>query len=130
MALQPAPQQEPLGGGRLGAAISNAVVAIARDYLGRGPTKARTTVERDMVVVVLQDTLTKAERSLVEAGCQEAVLQSRQLLQSAMRGALVDAVEELAGRRVQAFMSANHIDPDVACEVFLLEPDSSETGAS
>ena len=54
--------------GRLGAAISNAVVRLLAEYTGRGPTKARTTIRSDMVIVLLQDTLTKGERVLVTTG--------------------------------------------------------------
>jgi uncharacterized protein YbcI len=108
--------------GELGAAISNAVVQICSEYTGRGPTKAQTTMHQDLVVVLLQDTLTKGERALVRTGRGEKVTDLRHEFQSAMGDDLVSAVERLTGRGVTAFMSANHIDPDLAAEIFVLNP--------
>jgi uncharacterized protein YbcI len=73
-------------------------------------------------MVLMADTLTKGERSLVKHGQRELVLQMRQKFQAAMREDLVAIVEGLTERKVVAFMSENHIDPDVAAEVFVLEP--------
>jgi uncharacterized protein YbcI len=120
--IPPDPAAERLTGGQLHAAISNAVVHIQREYLGRGPTKARTSVLDDMVVVMLEDTLTKVESSLVDAGDHDEVRRVRQRFQRAMRDDLVAAVEALTGRSVLAFLSDNHIEPDLGCEIFVLEP--------
>src|SRR3954465_5386006 len=109
-------------GGELGLAVSNAVVHLLADYTGRGPTKARTSIRDDLIVVVLQDTLTKGERALVRNGRSDKVIDLRGEFQSAMRSDLVSAVEDLPGRAVMAFMSANHIDPDLAVELFVLTP--------
>ncbi len=123
MAPDPAsPSDEHSGRGELNAAISNAVVKIQRDYLGRGPTKARTSIRDNAVVVLLEDTLTKAERSLVLDGKEDEVLVTRGSLQRTMRRDMEAAVEALTGRAVVAFMSTNHIDPDIACEVFVMAP--------
>ena len=103
-------------------AISNAVVRLMSEYTGRGPTKAKAVITRDLVTVVLQDTLTKAERSLAEAGKADMVLQMRQEFQRTMREDLIAAIEINIERNVFAFLSGNHIDPDVAVEVFVLEP--------
>jgi uncharacterized protein YbcI len=118
----------PADDGRLAAAISTGVVHVFSDHTGRGPTKARTTIDGGTVMVVLQDGLTKAERSLIEAGKEAEVLQLRRSFQETMRADLVGVVEGLTGCAVQAFMSANHVAPDVAAEIFLLEP-SVGTGA-
>jgi uncharacterized protein YbcI len=107
--------------GRLAAAISTAVVHVFSEHTGRGPTKARTTIDGEMVVVVLQDSLTRAERSLVEGGKDAEVLQLRRNLQETMSTDLIAAVERLTASNVQAFMSANHIAPDTAAEIFLLD---------
>lgn len=104
------------------AEISNAVVRLLSDYTGRGPTKARTYVHDELISVVLQDTLTKGERSLVRDGKTELVLATRKAYQTTMRGALIDAVEQISGRSVLAFLSDNHLDPDVAVESFVLMP--------
>jgi uncharacterized protein YbcI len=101
--------------------ISNAVVRVIADYTGRGPTRARTTMNGSLVVVLLEDTLTKGERSLVSRGRGEAVMQMRHSYQDAMHGELVAVIEQLTGRRVTAFMSANHIDPDYGLEAFVLD---------
>jgi uncharacterized protein YbcI len=117
------PSDEHSSGGELNAAISKAVVKIQRDYLGRGPTKARTSIRDNTVVVLLEDTLTKAERSLVLDGKEDEVLVTRGSLQRTMRRDMEEAVAALTGREVVAFMSTNHIDPDLACEVFVVAPD-------
>ena len=116
------PTGEPLAGGRLHSAISNAAVRIHREYLGRGPDRARTTIAENLVVILMEDTLTKAEQTLVAAGRHEEVLRVRQIFQQTIRAELVGVVEQLTGRTVAAFMSANHIDPDLACEVLVLAP--------
>ena len=102
------------------AAISNMVVHTLSEYTGRGPTKARTYIQDDLVCVVLQDTLTKGERSLVDDGLGDLVLTMRKAFQGTMRIDLVRGVEEILGRTVAAFLSDNHLDPDVAVETFLL----------
>ena len=111
--------------GPLQAAISNGVVQTISEYTGRGPTKARTTITHDWVFVTLEDTLTKGERKLAESGRPESVLKTRHDFQSAMESDLRELVEKMMGRQVLAFMSANHIDPDVAIEVFALAPTAS-----
>jgi uncharacterized protein YbcI len=110
------------GRGILTAAISNAMVSLLHRYTGRGPTRARTTIDNDVVVCVLGATLTKGEQSLVQDGKAEVVLHSRRAFQDTMQADAITAVEELSGRTVVAFMSNNHIDPDLAVEVFILEP--------
>jgi uncharacterized protein YbcI len=109
--------------GTVAAAISNACVHLMSEYTGRGPTKAKTIFNRDVITVVLQETMTKAEKRLAEAGDAKYVLEMRHRFQQAMQGELVAAVEQISERKVIAFMSANHIDPDMAAEVFVLEPE-------
>jgi uncharacterized protein YbcI len=108
--------------GQLSSVISNAVVQCTRDYTGRGPTKARTTIGNDMIVTRLEDTLTKGERSLADSGKGEMVIDIRRCFQMTMREALVAEIEKLTGRKVIAFMSDNHIEPDIGVEIFVLEP--------
>jgi uncharacterized protein YbcI len=102
------------GTGTVAAAISSAVVKLMREYTGRGPTKARTTV--------LRDTFTMGELSLLREGESELVLRTRKAYQNTMAAPLVAAVEEHSGRKVLAFLSDNHIDPDIAVESFVLVP--------
>ena len=108
-------------GGSLSAAISNAIVRIMAEYTGRGPTKARTSIRDDLVVVLMQETLTKAERSLLAAGQHDFVLETRKRHQNTMREDFVAAVQILTERKVIAFMSTNHLEPDMAAELFVLE---------
>jgi uncharacterized protein YbcI len=102
--------------------ISNAAVHLLSEYTGRGPTKARTYINDDLVTVLLQDTLTKGERSLVHEDLDDFVLTMRKAFQGTMRHDLTNGIEEILGRDVIAFMSDNHINPDVAVEVFVLAP--------
>jgi uncharacterized protein YbcI len=113
--------------GRIAAAISTAVVHVFAEHTGRGPTRARTTIDGTTVVVILQDGMTKAERSLVHAGKHAEVLQLRRSFQETMRDDLVALVEKLTASRVNAFMSANTVAPDAAAEIFLLDS-KADTG--
>jgi uncharacterized protein YbcI len=108
--------------GELAAAISNTIVGVLARTTGRGPTKAKTTLGENGVFVVLQDTLTTGERTLAEAGEGAAVLDLRRRWQRVMQDEISREIERLTGRKVIGFMSDNHIDPDLAVEVFVLEP--------
>jgi uncharacterized protein YbcI len=121
--------ESPSTGASRAALISNHVVRTFSEYTGRGPTKAWTSLDGDLVTVVLQDTLTKGERRLVADGRSEIVLDMRRAFQETMRTDLVAGVEEILDRRVDAFLSGNHIDPDVAVETFVLAPRPTGPGA-
>jgi uncharacterized protein YbcI len=107
------------------ARISAVLVHLLAKYAGRGPTVARTTIGRDHVLVVLRDTLTKAERTLKDAGNTEVVIEGRQGLQGALKNEAIEAVEAVMGREVIAFMSTNHLEPDIAAELFVLAGDGN-----
>jgi uncharacterized protein YbcI len=107
--------------GATAARISTSAVQLLSDYTGRGPTKSHTIINRDSVTIILRDALTKGERRLVEAGREDEVLQSRHAYQDVMRNDLTALVERETGRKVIAFLSDNHVDPDVGVEFFLLE---------
>lgn len=104
------------------AKISTATVQLMHTRTGRGPTKAKTTIDENIVTVLLADTLTTGERTLVENGRAERVIELRHDYQLVMHDELVGIVERELDRKVIAFMSQNHIDPDLAVEVFVLEP--------
>ena len=106
------------------ATISTSTVQLLHEYTGRGPTRARTLIHDNVVTIVLADTLTKGERTLVAGGSAHAVLAQRHIFQNLMEDDLVALVEQQLKRKVIAFMSQNHIDPDLAVEVFVLEPDA------
>ncbi len=116
------PDDTRLEHGQLASAISTALVGVVRDYTGRGPTEARTTIDENLIVCVLGDCLTKGERTLVESGETRSVLEMRRSFQSAMRDEAVSIIEDLTRRTVVAFMSENHLDPDLSVETFVLEP--------
>lgn len=120
----------PRSGAEIARDISNGAVKLIAEYTGRGPTKARTTLSGAWVFITLQDTLTKGERQLALNGQGETVLQLRKQYQTIMRADLEAVVTQHTGRKVLAFMSENHIDPDVAIEAFLLEPDGDVVAAA
>jgi uncharacterized protein YbcI len=112
---------EKLIGGELNCAIVNALVSVHRRRLGRGPTNAHAFYRDNVVVVLMRDGLTQAERSLAQVGDADAVRRVREDCRDAMRSELVEAVEGLTGRHVQAFLSDQSVTPDVSTEVFVLD---------
>jgi uncharacterized protein YbcI len=114
--------------GQLATAISNMVVQLLRQYTGRGPTRSRTYLHDELITVVLQGTLTRAERRLVADGESELVLRTRTAFREIMRADLVTGVEALTGRTVLAFLGSNSIDPDVKVKSFLLAPGGEAPG--
>ena len=120
---------EARGGDTPSARISTAIVQITRAYTGRGPTKARTQVSDGVVSVVMGDVLTKGEQKLVDAGADECVLDLRHDFQGLMRDEMIAAVEAETERHVGAFVSGNHIDPDLAVETFVLGPREGDVPA-
>lgn len=109
-------------GGQLLTELSNAMVAVHRAHFGRGPGAAKTYIVEDLVVCTLTDVYTPVEKTLIRAGNLEQVRETRVLHQLAMQDEFKRPVEELTGRKVLAFVSAVHFDPDLAVEVFLLAP--------
>jgi uncharacterized protein YbcI len=117
---------EPAERGRQTSAVSNGITRLHRDHYGRGATSVRTIMQRNYVVCFLEDIYTPVERTLIDAGREEAVLETRQIFQQAMRPNFVEIVETATGRKVRAFMSQNHFEPDMAAEIFVLEPDGKD----
>ena len=108
--------------GEQAATISREMVRLMRNVSGRGPTKARTTIGRDQVVVVFQETLTHGERVLVDNGYSDRVEALRQGYQAVLRGEAIAMIEDVLDQKVLGFMSTNHFDPDLAVEIFVLDP--------
>jgi len=108
--------------GDVTSAISDAMAGLLSRHTGRGATSSWTVFNRDLIVCVMGDALTKGEKSLVHHGRPEAVLSIRKTYQETMAQEAISVVEELSGRRVTAFMSNNNIDPDLAVEIFILQP--------
>ena len=103
-------------------AISDGLVALLKDYYGRGPEKAKTYVSEDLVVCLLRGGFTRVEQTLFEGGHGDDVIRQRMAFQNVMRDRFEQVVERATGRRVVGFMSGNHQDPDMICEVFVLAP--------
>jgi uncharacterized protein YbcI len=110
-------------GNRALAALSNAIVRIYKDTFGRGPTKVRSHFAGpDTLVCTLENTFTPAERSLQGMGEHQRLREMRMLFQYAAAGEFTEAVSRTTGRRVRSFISGIDTNNDIACEVFLLEP--------
>jgi uncharacterized protein YbcI len=120
----PSAQFDPTATGSQGQAIGNLITRLLSDYTGRGPTRARTHFNDNLITIVVQDLLTKGERSLIRDGKQELVLETRRAYQQTMGADLTAGIEEITGRQVIAFLSANHLDPDLAVETFVLAPEN------
>jgi uncharacterized protein YbcI len=110
------------GPGSIAAQITTSAVQLFSKYTGRGPTRGQTVIHGDTVTIVLRGQLTAGEQKLVAAGREHEVRVSRRAYQEVMRSELTAIVEGQLQRRVIAFLSDDHLDPDVAVEFFLLEP--------
>jgi uncharacterized protein YbcI len=107
--------------GEVLAGISSGIVGLYREHFGKGPTKAKTYVLDDLVICVLRDGLTTVERTLFAEGKADSVREMRTAFQDAVADKFKSVVEDLTGRRVIAFMSQAHVNPDLAIEVFFLD---------
>ncbi len=122
-APQEAADSEPrLTGGRLLSAISNGFVQLLRENYGRGPLKAKTYALDDIVVCVMRGSgFTPLERTMMDAGDGNRVVAMRENFQSMMAGRYKEMIEELTGRKVLAFLSQAHIEPDITIEMFFID---------
>jgi uncharacterized protein YbcI len=103
------------------AAVTNGIVKLFREYYGRGPTKAKSYVLDDRIVVcVLEETMTKVEQTLVENGHGDKVREVRLTFQSAMADEFTRTVTESMGRKVLAYHSQLTLEPDIGFEFFVL----------
>ena len=118
--------EERLSGGALNAAVANEIGKLMADFTGRGATRSRAIIQQDLVVCVLEDSATRAERNLAAAGRTELVRQGRDALQRALAPQLVAAVERLTGRRVRTFMSGTDEAGGSSVETFVLASEAAE----
>ena len=112
----------PLAHGDVLTAISDGMVALLKEFYGRGPTQAKTYYQDDLVVCLLRGGFTRVEQTLLDGGRGAAVIEQRMAFQEVMRARFVAVIEEATGRQVVGFMSGNQQDPDMICEVFVLAP--------
>jgi uncharacterized protein YbcI len=101
-------------------AISDGLVALLKEYYGRGPTQAKSYFQDDLVVCVLRGGFSRVEQTLLDGGRGDAVIQQRMEFQDVMRHRFEEVIERATGRKVVGFMSGNQQDPDLMCEVFIL----------
>ena len=106
--------------GEMRAMISKEIVSLQAEYYGKGPTKAKTYIDDDLVVVVLEESFTRAEKTLAARGEREAIQHIRRRFQQAMADNFTSVVEQATGRKVKVFLSQTDIDQDVSVETFLL----------
>jgi uncharacterized protein YbcI len=107
-------------------AISNAITKLQREHYGRGPDSVRTVVGYDHIICFLENTFMPVERTLIDAGENDAVRQTRLAFQRAMEDRFKSTIEELTGRKVRAFLSQVSLNPDISVEVFVLERSDAE----
>ena len=101
-------------------AISDGLVALLKEYYGRGPEQTKTYVHDALVVCLLRGGFTPVEQTLRQGGHGDEVIRQRMAFQEVMRSRFEQVVEDAIGRRVVGFMSGNQQDPDMICEVFVL----------
>jgi uncharacterized protein YbcI len=112
----------PLAGGQLLAEISTTIVGILRDHYGRGPMKAKTYAIDDIVVCVMRGSgFTPLEQTIMDSGEPERVIDMREDFQRVMADRYRSAIEELTGRKVRAFLSQAHVEPDITMEIFFMD---------
>lgn len=110
-----------LRGGELNAAVTSALVGIQHEHLGRGPKTASTFHYENVIVTLMKDVMTPAEKTLARGGNGAAVSNMRHLFQETMQNDFNIAIERLTGAKVVAFISGNHIEPDMAAEIFVMD---------
>ena len=102
--------------------ISSGIVSLFKEYYGRGPERAKTYIQDDLVVVIMRGGFTRVEQTLLEAGHGDAVIHQRVPCQEVMRERFSEIIESETGRSVVAFRSGSHQDADVLAELFVLGP--------
>jgi uncharacterized protein YbcI len=115
------PQREQLLGDRLVAEINDRLTRLMREHYGRGPIKAKTYILDNLIISVLSDGFIALERTMMESGEPERVLEMRREYERLMKTRYSEMIEELTGRKVLAFLSQTHVDPDLTVEMFLMD---------
>lgn len=107
--------------GEMLAAISTRIVGLLREHYGRGPSRAKTYAMDDCIVCVLRNGFTAHERTIVDSGEPGRVIEMRQDFQRLMERQYRDTIETITGRKVVAFLSQAHLEPDITLEIFFLD---------
>jgi uncharacterized protein YbcI len=112
-------RREP--GGDVRANIARRMVQLHKEFYGRGPEKAKTYYNGDLVVVLMRGGFTRVEETLLKEGRGASVIQQRADFQEVMLHRFSTVIQEETGRNVIAMMSGSHQQPDLLAEVFVLE---------
>ena len=112
--------------GEVRATISKEIVRLQAEYYGKGPTRAKTYIVEDLVVVVLEESFTRAEKTLAERGEKDAIEHIRRRFQQQMADDFTSVVEQATGRKVRVFLSETNVDHDVSVETFLLADERTD----
>jgi uncharacterized protein YbcI len=112
--------------GEVRATISKEIVRLQAEYYGKGPTRAKTYIVEDLVVVVLEESFTRAEKTLAERGEKGAIEHIRRRFQQQMAEDFTSVVEQATGRKVRVFLSETNVDQDVSVETFLLADERTD----
>ena len=119
---EPDVSNTPLAGGHLLATISTSIVGILREHYGRGPMKAKTYALDDIIVVVMRGSgFTPLEQTIMDSGEPDRVIAMREDFQRVMAKRYKGTIEELTGRKVLAFLSQAHVEPDITMEIFFVD---------
>lgn len=121
--------QSPLEGRALTEAISAEIVVLYSSFYGHARTSAKTYINDDVVVCILENVLSKSEDALLARGAADRVIDERVAFQTETKDDFTEAVERLTGRAVVGFLSANQTSPGIASELFFLEPHATLAAA-
>ena len=117
------PDQAQRNSGEIADEISTTFVQLVKEHAGRGPTRCRTYIDDDLVIVLMRGGFSRLENTLFEDGKFLDVRTMRHAFQDTMQGRFTEVIERVTGREVAAFMSATHQHPDLQMEVFVLDGD-------
>lgn len=123
---RPDPQENPAARGALVSQLSREIVQLHARLYGRGPTKARSYLQRDYAVCILEEIFTTAERTLITAGSREHVSETRRKFQEAVKEEFIGVVERITGRTVRVFLSQVDVDANLALEFFVFTDRAAE----
>src|SRR3954463_16282338 len=115
--------------GEMRAIISNEIVRLQAEYYGKGPTRAKTYIVEDLVVVVLEESFTRAEKTLAHRCEPEAIEHIRRRFQQQMADEFTSVVEQATGRKVRTFLSETNLENDISVELFLLAENRTDMAA-
>jgi uncharacterized protein YbcI len=101
--------------------IAEEMARLQADYYGFAPREARAYVTPgELVVVVMRETFTPAEKALIRHGDAEAIQYSRRRFQQLSRDDFIAVVEQATGEQVESFLSETSLESELAVETFLL----------